>query len=292
MYRNTNHLVTLAAVAKAGSFAGAARRLGMPTSTVTNHIAALEADVGLDLIQRTTRSIRLTDQGHLLAQEAQEMVDVLQASRARIVAQKDRPAGKLRISVPFTFASDLLAPVLVAFSATYPDVQLEVVADNAFVDLIAGGFDLAVRIGQMEDSSLTQRKLGDARQALVAAKSYLDRAGRPVSVDDLDKHKIIALRPDMPLVLAGKGGSVAVALKTQVSVNDPRTIAAMALHGGGIAALPLFLVDHVLKDARLEVVLPEQPPRPINISLVYYGHAAQNPLTRLFVDFVADNISF
>ncbi len=292
MYRNPNHLVTLAAVAKAGSFAGAARRLGMPTSTVTNHIAALEANVGIDLIQRTTRSIRLTDQGRLLAQEAQDVVDVLQASASRIAAQKDRPTGKLRISVPFTFASDLLAPVLVAFSAAYPDVKLEVVADNTFVDLIAGGFDLAIRIGEMEDSSLIQRKLGRARQALVAAKSYLDAAGRPTSIDDLEQHKIITLRPDMPLVLSGEGGGADIAVTSQVSVNDPRTMAAMALNGGGIAALPLFLVNQPLQDTRLEVVLPEWPPRPIDISMVYYGHTAQNPLTRLFADFVANNVTF
>ncbi len=284
--------MTLAAVAKMGSFAGAARHLAMPTSTVTNHIAALETNIGLDLIQRTTRRIRLTDQGRLLAKEAQEIVDILQASDARITAQRDRPSGKLRISVPFTFASDLLAPLIVRFSAAYPAIKLELVADNAFVDLITGGFDLAIRIGDMADSSLIQRKLGDAQQALVAAKTYLDQYGRPSSIADLDAHRIITLRPNRPLVLVGKDGDIDIPLTSQVSVNDPRTIAAMAINGGGIAALPLFLVNDALKDTRLEVVLPAMMPRPIDISMVYYGHASHNPLNRLFVDFIANHVRF
>ncbi len=291
MYRNLNHLVTFAALAETGSFSKAARKLGLPPSTVTAHIADLEGNLGLQLVVRTTRQNRLTDQGRRLAIQAQQIVTTVENAMAGIEAEKANPVGNLRISVPFTFAADLIAPVIGRFAALYPGIRLELVVSNTVVDLITGDFDLAVRIGTLSDSSLIRRKLGTATQFLVASSAYLKTYGTPKSLEDLHHHHFIGFQLDHQLNLIGAQGLISIRLHSAIAANDPKTIAAITSTGFGIAMLPRFIVADQLADGRMEIVLPEYRPLDTDISIVYYGQSANNPRIELFASFMVATLA-
>jgi DNA-binding transcriptional LysR family regulator len=286
MYRNLNHLVTFAALAEAGSFAGAARLLRLPTSTVSEHVAALEKNLGLQLVVRTTRRNRLTEAGQVLAQGATHMVAVVAEAMAGVEALVERPTGTLRMSLPFAFAADIIGPAIGRFAALFPGIRLEIAVSNQIEDLIAGGFDLAVRIGPLEDSSLIRRSLGTMPQVLLASAAYLKARGRPDSLAALADHCIVGIRPALGLSFLGPNGPQTAMLEAQVVVNDPKTIASVIRGNAGIGAVPKFLAQDGLDDGSLEIVLPEYRMPPAEMSVVYYGSSATNPRVDLFATFL------
>lgn len=285
-YPNLNHLVTFAALAETGSFAGAARRLRMPTSTVSEHVAALEKNLGVQLVVRSTRRNRLTDEGRLLAEGAARLVEGVAETIAGVEAHVARPTGTLRLSLPFAFAADIVGPVVGRFAALYPGIRLEIAVSNQVEDLIAGGFDLAVRIGPLEDSSLTRRSLGTMPQDLVASPAYLRARGRPGSLASLAEHCVVGFRPGLNLVAFGPDGREAVTLAAQVAANDPKTVLAVIRGGAGIGVVPRFLTQGGLDDGSLEIVLPEYRLPEAEMSVVYHGVGAANPRADLFATFL------
>ena len=290
MYRKLNHLVTFAALAETGSFAGAARRLNLPSSTVSEHIAALERNLGLQLVIRTTRKCRLTDSGLQIAQGAARVVEAVEETMARAEAAAAHPEGKLRISIPFAFAADMLGPSLGRFTALFPGIKLDIRVSNDVDDLIAGGFDLAVRIGPLADSSLIRRKLGDEPQDLVASSRYLARNGRPEHLSDLDHHALVSYRPEQSFTLIGPEGPERVTFIAHVSANDPKTVLSIIQSGVGIGVLPRFLSRQGLKTGDLEIVLPQHRPEPVEISIVHYGPATATPRAHLFASFLQNEM--
>ncbi len=286
MYRNLNHIASFAALAEAGSFAGAARRLKLPTSTVSEHIAALERNLGVQLVVRTTRQSRLTETGQLLARGALRMVQEVSKTMAEVDAHIAQPTGTLRLSLPFAFAADIVGPAVGRFAALYPGIRLEIAVSNQIEDLIAGGFDLAVRIGPLEDSSLIRRSLGTMPQDIVASSSYLSVRGRPQTIAALTEHCFAGFKAETSLALRGPDGLVSVKLAAQVAVNDPKTLVAIVRGGGGIGVVPRFLTQDGLDDGSLEVVLPEYRPSPVEISIVHYGSAGANSRAELFASFM------
>jgi DNA-binding transcriptional LysR family regulator len=286
IYRNLNHLATFAALAEAGSFAGAARRLQLPTSTVSEHVAALERNLGLQLVIRTTRRNRLTEAGQLLAQGAMRMVDGVTETLDRVEALVARPTGTLRLSLPFAFAADIVGPAVARFAALYPGIRLDIAVSNQVEDLIAGGFDLAVRIGPLEDSSLIRRSLGAMPQDLVASPTYLAARGRPESPAALVGHCIVGIRPMVSLSLRGPVGAETLALEAQVAVNDPKTMISVIRGGAGVGLVPRFLAQAGLEDGSLEILLPEYRLPPAEMSVVHYGTGMANPRADLFATFL------
>lgn len=291
MYRNLNHFMTLAALADSGSFAGAARQLGLPTSTVSEHIAALERNLGLQLVIRTTRQSRLTEQGRRLAASAGQMTATVREIMAIADSEKSRPQGRLRVSLPFAFAADLIGPAVGRFCQLYPGISLEFEISNDVEDLIAGGFDLAVRIGPLADSSLIRRRIGSEPQLLVAARSYLAAQGTPAAPEDLAHHCLIGRRPQQTVPLEGPGGLLQLQFDARVAANDPKAMHAIVRGAGGIAMLPRFLIERDLADGALEVVLPAWRPLPIDMSIVHYGPSAANPRVDLFASFVVSELA-
>lgn len=286
IYRNLNHLVTFAALAEAGSFAGAARRLRLPTSTVSEHVAALEKNLGLQLVIRTTRANRLTEAGQILAQGAARMMAGVAETMAGVEALVDQPTGTLRVSLPFAFAADIVGPAVARFAALYPGIRLEIFVSNQVEDLIAGGFDLAVRIGPLEDSSLIRRGLGLMPMDLVASPAYLAVRGCPGTLADLPAHCLVGIRPALSLFATGPHGPESVALEAQVAVNDPKTMVSILRGGGGIGVVPRFLVQAGLDDGSLEILLPEYRLPPAEMSVVYYSSGTANPRADLLATFL------
>jgi LysR family transcriptional regulator for bpeEF and oprC len=286
IYRNLNHLATFAALAESGSFAGAARRLRLPTSTVSEHVAALEKNLGLHLVVRTTRSNRLTEAGQIVAHGAARMVAGVAETLAGVEALADRPTGTLRLSLPFAFAAEIVGPAVARFAALYPGIRLDIVASNEVEDLIAGGFDLAVRIGPLEDSSLIRRSLGTMPMDLVANRAYLATRGRPGRLTDLAGHCLVGIRPALSLTATGPGGPETIALEAQVAVNDPKTMVSILRGGGGIGVVPRFLAQAELNDGSLEILLPEYRLPSAEMSVVYHGSGTANPRADLFTTFL------
>jgi DNA-binding transcriptional LysR family regulator len=285
-YRNLNQLATFAALAETGSFAGAARRLRLPTSTVSEHVAALEKNLGLQLVVRTTRASRLTEAGQVLAQGAARMVMGVAETLAAVEALVDQPTGTLRLSLPFAFAAEIVGPAVARFAALYPGIRLEIHVSNQVEDLIAGGFDLAVRIGPLEDSSLTRRSLGAMPQDMVASSTYLMARGRPENPSALTGHCLVGIRPSQILTVHGPSGPETLALEAQVAVNDPKTMLAVIRGGSGIGIVPRFLAQEGLEDGTLEILLPEYRLPEAEMSIVHYGSGAANPRADLFSSFL------
>jgi DNA-binding transcriptional LysR family regulator len=192
----------------------------------------------------------------------------------------------LRLSLPFAFAADIVGPAVGRFAALYPGIKLEISVSNAVEDLVAGGFDLAVRIGPQEDSSLIRRSLGTMAQDLVSSATYLKVRGRPEGLAALASHCLVGLRPATTMSFRGPDGATTVALEAQVSVNDPKTAVAIIRGGAGIGVVPRFLAQPGLEDGTLEIVLPEYRPPEAELSVVYHGPRGANPRTDLFAAFL------
>jgi len=248
-------------VVAAGSFAGAARALGLSVAAVSKQVRALEDRLGVRLLQRTTRQVRLTDAGQRFTEQCQRILADLEDAEREVAARQATPRGRVRVSAPMSFGERHLGPVVSAFLATHPDVEIDLVLDDRFVDLLAEGFDVAVRIAELRDSSLVGRRLCASRRVLCAAPAYLTRHGTPATPDELPAHRCIgyaymASGCDWPF--RTPDGRRPVRVHGPVMSNNGDVLRVLALDGCGIALLPTFLVADDLRAERLREVLPDQ----------------------------------
>jgi DNA-binding transcriptional LysR family regulator len=251
-------MVVFAAVADTGSFTAAARHLVMPKSTVSRKVGELEKRVGARLIQRTTRRLRLTDVGRVYSEHCARISREADEADLAVQRMQATPRGLLRISAPPSFRT--LGQIAAEFLKRYPDVRIEVVCTERHVDLVAEGFDVAVRVGPLTDSNLIARKLAVVKQILVAAPGYLRRRGSPRGPVELQEHETIGLGsgPGPGLWSLDKAGeSVDVHVRRLLVVNDIEWVHEAARRGIGIALLPEFACKEDLQAGRLCQVLSE-----------------------------------
>ena len=189
-----NSLLIFAQVVESNSFSEAARRLKMPTSTVSRRVAELEEELGVRLLERSTRSLRLTDVGSEVLEHAQRTAEVSEAVGNIASNHLSHVSGTLRIAAPPSISDSLLAPLVGAFQASYPEVRVHIFITERIVDQIAEGVDLAFRVGELEDSSLIARRLLTYRHQLVASPSYLKKVKTPKKPKDLLGHRLLASR--------------------------------------------------------------------------------------------------
>lgn len=292
---NLNDLAVFARVVESGGFAGAARELGVPTSTVSRTIVRLEATMGMRLLQRTTRSVRPTSEGRELHASVATALTTLRSAARAIEPATRKPKGRLRVSAPSELCATFLADVLVAFVDRYPLVQLDFVLSNRSTRLVEEGFDVAVRAApRLEDSSLIARKLGDLEHRLYASPQYLAKHGTPASVEDLQDHRCIVFRAKdldktWALRTAPGGASEASAqVRGQVGGDDFTFVRSIVVAGGGIGLLPHINASADEVGGRIVRVLPEVAARGASLYLVY--PSARNVPTRVtaFRDFVIE----
>ncbi|MBN3788253.1 LysR family transcriptional regulator [Burkholderia sp. Ac-20353] len=253
-------VTTFVQVVESGSFALAAERLDMTRSAVGKAIARLEKRLGARLLQRTTRSQSLTDDGHAYYDRCVRALAELEAAEADLDCGRHEPRGRLRVSVPLAFGHHCVTPVLLDLAHAYPHLRIDVAISDRFVDLVDEGFDLAVRIGKLPDStSLAARRLGTQHGSLGAAPSYLARFGTPATLDALKDHRTIAYsRAGVPHpwdLRAPDGTPTRIDLQHQLSFDDVQAIAAAAVSGFGIAWLPSWLLAHHVRRGELAVVM-------------------------------------
>jgi len=286
---DANDLLLFARVAEAGSFSRAAERVGLPKSTVSRRIAALEDKLGERLMLRTTRRLAITDFGRELLEHARQVAAEVDAVGALSEYRRARPSGRLRVSMPSDFATLLLVDMLAAFVAMHPEVTLELDLSPRRVDLLGEGFDIAVRMGALpDDNLLAARRLADFPAGLYAAPAYLAERGEPATPDDLARHAALCLltrngeRTGWTLVNGAARWEGQP--PSRVGANSPELLMALARAGAGIAAVPDYFVGPALRAGQLRRVLPNWclPAHPA--WAVFPGRRLMPAKTRAFID--------
>lgn len=276
---------TFVAVAELGGFARAARRLRLSPARVTRLVAFLEEHLRVELLHRTTRAVALTDAGARHLPRIREIVEAARALEHTSTVEQSTPAGRFAITAPVVFGRRHVAPLLARFLARHPAVRAELVLLDRVVDLVEEGFDLAVRIGALDDSSLKVRPVGATRRVLVASPAYLAAHGRPRRPADLAHHATIHMTPLEWRFVRG-GRVVRVKLVPVLATNSAEVAVEHACNDGGITQVLAYQAIDAIRAGRLEVLLPRFEPRPSPIQLLYPGPRASTT-TRAFIDFAA-----
>ena len=265
-------LAVFAKVAELRSFAAAAKNLELSKATVSKSIARLEKRLGARLFNRTSRRLALTDAGRLLLDRAARILAEGEAAESEAHAQSATPRGLVRLAVPMSFCLREVAPLLPEFLAEYPDVSVDLHLSDELVDLIGAGFDAALRIAALPDSSLRARRLREVSRNLVAAPSYLKRHGRPSHPRDLMHHACLCYAylptPDVWRFVNKAGEEVQVRPSGPLRANNADALAPALFAGLGLAVQPDFVVGEAIKDGRLELVMQDWSPPPIALHLV------------------------
>jgi DNA-binding transcriptional LysR family regulator len=256
MSLDLSRLVVFAAVAEASSFTVAAKKLGVPRSTVSRAIAALEADVGTPLLHRTTRTVALSPAGKVLLERTTPGLTSLQEALSSPLSPDDEPQGTLKISATSDFAASILAEVVASFMLRHPQVKMELT--NRIVDLRGEGFDLAFRFafGKLVGASLVARKLAALDVRLYASPSYIARVGAPRRISELTQHAMIGIKPRDRWHFTNGEDTHIVDVAPRVILDDMATARALARAGAGIAAMPSFMTRDDVAAGSLVCVLP------------------------------------
>lgn len=252
-------LAAFVAVADSGSFTEAAKRLGRDASVVSRRVSQLEEELGVSLFSRTTRRVVLTEVGARYHRRVQGLLEELSSASREASDIAASPQGLLRVSVPVTFGRQWIAPLLPRFLASYPHIRLDVRSSDRFVDVVAEGFDIAIRVGRLRDSSLTARKIASYRNLLVAAPAYLQAHGKPRTPEDLKKHACIGFTgyagwPDWSLSKAGKRKTIRP--QGPLAADNSEVVLSVAIAGAGITFTSDWLAGPALREGKLREVLP------------------------------------
>ncbi len=283
----------LIAVLDSGSFAGAARRLGVSPGQASKLVSKLEADLGVQLLKRTTRALSPTEVGQAYYERVRLLVEEFDALDASVRNASGAPAGRLRLTAPLSFGEIQLMPLLLAFAEAYPDIQLDVNLSDRLMNLVDEGFDMAVRVGKPSDSSLIARKLCDARVDVVAAPAYLARRGEPMRPEELAGHECIIddnfrdplnwrFRPLPPR------SEVTVGVAGRLRFSNGEACLAAAEAGFGIARVPSFIADASLREGRVRRIMRDSDGTSLGIYALYPPARHLALKVRTLVDFLAN----
>lgn len=295
MSLDLNELLIFVKVAEKQSFTEAARDLGLPKATVSRKVRDLEERLGTRLLARTTRRVAPTEAGQILQEYCARIAQEVDDAEAAVSRMQSVPRGTLRISAPFTLGLAWLAPISAEFLVMHPGIRLILELSNARVDLVAQGYDLAIRVGALDDSSYASRPLGRIVQRLYASPAYLDAQGRPSRPEELSGYDTLSLsldaRTDRVVWPLARGRErVEVAVRPAMVSNDPATLKAPLIAGRGIAMMgESFCADEV-KQGLLEVVLPGWLGPVSSVSAVFPSRTGLPPKTRAFIDFIVSRV--
>ena len=291
-----NAALVLVRVVQAGSFRAAAQALGMPKTTVSRKVSELEAQLGVRLLQRTTRRLSLTNAGLAFAEEAEVAIARLEAAQDAVAELQREPRGRLRVTTAVTIGELFLAPVLAEFLQAFPAVEVLLQLTDRPVDLVAERFDVAIRAGELAESSLISRRIGSSTYRVVASPDYLSRHGTPERPADLSSHACLRftrsgmeVRPSWPFGAGARRTEVPVG--GRLVSDDFVVLRTVAEQGLGIARLPGLLVHDAIQAGRLVALLDDQAPPPNPLHLLYPGGGRLPACTRAFIDFVQPRLA-
>jgi len=284
-------LEVFAKVAAAGSLSAAGRAIGLSQTMVTKHLAALETRLGAKLFHRTTRRLSLTDAGRGYLESCERILAEIEAAEAAVAADRLEPRGLLRLNVPLVFGVRQIAPRLVEFARLHPHVTVELGLNDRQVDLAEEGWDLAIRIGNLRDSSLVARRLAPCRMALCASPAYLAAHGTPRTAADLAQHNCLGYtlaQAGADRWMMGRRSEISVPISGNLRANNGDALLAAAIAGQGIVQQPTFIVADALRARELvRLVLDHPPTEQLAVHAIYLPDRHPPAKVRAFIDFLA-----
>ncbi|MCB1360683.1 MAG: LysR family transcriptional regulator [Rhodobacter sp.] len=284
-----------ATVVDQGGFTDAARKMGISKSAVSKHVSSLEARLGARLLNRTTRRVSPTEIGLVYYDRARRVLNDAGEADSIVTAMQSAPSGVLRMSVATDFGVSLLSPVLDEFLMEFPEISVNMVLKNRYVELISEGFDMSIRVGEMEDSSLRARKITETSQRLIASPRYFQAHGRPERIDDLNDHRLLhysnQASANVWKITAPSGEVRQVRGTGWLTVNDGQSLLNAAVKGLGIAYLPSFLYHDAMQQGLVQDVIPDLPQTTLGIYAVYPPGRFTQPKVRAFIDFLVDRFA-
>jgi DNA-binding transcriptional LysR family regulator len=286
-----NSLVIFAKVVEAKSFSEAARRLKMPLSTVSRRIAELEDQLGVRLLERSTRGLRLTELGTEILEHAVRGAEINDSIESIVSNKLSNVFGTLRLSAPPSISDTLLAPLVCAFQASYPDVRVQILVTDRFVDHIAEGVDLVFRLGVLKDSSLVAKRLLTYRHQLFASPTYVRNCKPLKTPNDLLEHRLLSFshwKPDSSWTFVHKNGKdkETLTFEPYLAMNDYAGLVPALLAGGGIGELPPIVQPELVRSGRLIEIMPDWHFPTFDLSLVHLGNRHISKPCRLFKELV------
>jgi DNA-binding transcriptional LysR family regulator len=289
-------MVIFVEVVHSGSFTQAALTSGHSTSYISKEINKLESRLGVRLMQRTTRSLSLTPEGEVYFQQCQQIIDDAEQAHNILSGGQAQPKGTLRISCPTSFAMAQLRKIFSDFINLYPEVNLELDLNNRKVDMIADGFDIAIRgTLQLEDSSLISRKIHSSSGLVIAAPSYLEKFGTPTSIAELVEHQAITyshLKHPSQWSFTDKNGKVeSVQVNSRVQTNSTELEVSLCVAGHGIMLMPSFNLNGEIERGELVELFQDYQRPEVNVYLVYPSRKHMSAKVRCFIDFISQNLS-
>ncbi|HJH22902.1 MULTISPECIES: LysR family transcriptional regulator [Pseudomonas] len=277
-----------------GTFVGAADALEMSKAAISRYVSALEARLGARLLHRTTRKLSLTEEGRQFYHQAREVLALMDQAEEAVSSAAPEPSGVLRVNAPVSFGVLHLAPLWGAFMSAHPNVELDISLNDRLVDLVDEGFDAAIRIARMENSSLVGRRLAGTRMCLCASPDYLASHPPLRTLTDLAEHGVIAytnFATGNEWLFDGPDGRVSVRTRSSVRCNNGDTCRSIALAGGGIALQPSFMVGEDLRTGTLVEILPEYRSIELGIYVVYPTRKHLASKVRALISFLTERFA-
>lgn len=289
-----NDIVVFTKVAETKSFTGAAEQLGLPKSTVSRKLAQLEERLGVRLVQRTTRKLALTEIGEAYYERASRIVADLQAAEQVVTDMQATPRGRLKVTAPIDLSTRYLGAIIAEFIAAHADITVELDATDRVVDLIEDGYDVAVRFGQLPESTLIARKLATFAGVLCASPAYLAKRGTPTTVEELDDHDKVLFLPSprsTGWTLVNGDQTYELGRPARFSSNNLAAVRDVVIAGGGISVMTEFMVACDIHAGTLVRLLPSWGARAIDVQAVYPARQNLPPRLTLFLDHLAKSLN-
>ena len=293
MKTTSEELTVFVQVVENGSFSRAAEQLAMANSAVSRVVKRLEEKLGVNLINRTTRQLRLTEEGSQYFRRVQKILQEMAAAEAEMLAAHEVPQGGLRVDSAMPMVLHLLVPLAAKFNERYPHIQLSLVSSEGYINLIERKVDIALRAGELDDSGLRARHLFDSHFRIVASPEYLAKHGTPQSTEDLANHQCLGFTEPSSLntwaVSDAQGNPYKIS--PHFTASSGEILRSLCLSGCGIACLSDFLVDNDIAEGKLIPLLVEQTSNtPLPFNAVYYSDKAVNLRLRVFLDFLIEEL--
>lgn len=289
-----DNIAVFVRVVELGNLSAAGRDMRLSPAVASNRIKELEKHLGVRLFNRTTRQLTPTEHGNVFYPGARQVLDAVDSAEAAIAALSGQPRGTIRVTAPLGLGRRLIASGIPDFNDRYPNIEVRLRLSDHNVDIMREGIDVAFRLGLLEDSSLRMRGIMECERVLVASPAYLERRGEPQKPQDLvlHRHDCLMLRypgaPEDCWTLRSAAGPVKVDVRGPFDSDDGDVLTGWALAGRGIVNKPRFEVEPFIRDRRLQVILADTPPIPIQLAAVYPHKKLQDPKVRLLLDFMAE----
>ncbi|RDH87659.1 MAG: LysR family transcriptional regulator [endosymbiont of Escarpia spicata] len=286
------YIETFAAVVEKGSFTAAAEALGISKPVVSKQVSQLEQHLGVQLLHRTTRRLHLTEAGEIFARYSQQIVAEAQEAEQSVLPLQSEPQGTLRITAPESLAASMLPDALLGFQQRFPKVELDVRISGRFVDLVEEGIDVALRVGELEDSSMIARRLLYCHFQVYGSPEYWKRHGIPSHPDELRTYNCLIYtqspKPDTWNFKDRNGEDISVKITGNLRSDAGRLLLDAVVDGQGIMIAPSYMVAKALKEEQLEAVLEDYSLSPIGLYAIYPQSKHISTKVRAFVDYLVD----